>query len=91
MGRVLHVYCDESRQRNEKFMVLGGIITSASSFSNFNLSITEFRSETRMFAEMKWRKVSRGKLNEYKRFLDFFFTLNESGHAYFYVMIINTH
>jgi hypothetical protein len=90
MGRIIHSYCDESRQVRERFMVLGGIAISGEMMESFNASIAKCRQENRMTAEFKWTKVSRGKLDEYKKFIDCFFALNNTGHAHFHSLIIDT-
>lgn len=85
------VYCDESRQCAEHFMVLGGIIIPADNLDSFNASMQQFRTEQRMFAELKWSKVSNGKLAEYKAFVDYFFSLNTTRKAHFHALIVDTH
>lgn len=90
MSKAIHVYCDESRQTADRFMALGGIVLPASQVPVFNESMNNFRAEQRMSAELKWRKVSRGKLKEYKRFVEYFFALNNAGLASFRCLIIDT-
>ncbi|HEY2329565.1 MAG TPA: DUF3800 domain-containing protein [Verrucomicrobiae bacterium] len=90
MGRIIHAYCDESRQTSERFMVLGGMAIPESLAASFNASIAQCRHENRMTAEFKWRKVSRAKINEYKKFIDCFFALNNTSHAHFHALIIDT-
>ena len=90
MGRIIHAYCDESRQVRERFMVLGGMAISEEMSASFNESIAKCRLDNKMSAEFKWKKVSRGKLSEYKKFIDCFFALNNTGHAHFHAIIFDT-
>lgn len=90
MGRIIHVYCDESRQTQERFMVLGGIAVASEKMGEFNASIQVCRNNGQIFGEFKWRKVSKAKLGDYKKFIDCFFTLNNTGHAHFHSIIIDT-
>lgn len=88
---VYHIYCDESRQTRDRFMVLGGLILRADDVSLFNDTIQKFRNETKMFAELKWTKVSRSKLSVYRRFVDYFFALNNTDRLFFRCIIIDNH
>jgi len=88
---VYHVYCDESRQSKDRFMVLGGIIIPSTSVEQFNATMRKFRDEERMFAERKWSKVSNHKISEYKRFAEYFFALNNNDKLHFHAMIVDNH
>lgn len=85
------VYCDESRQVGERFMTLGGLIIPAANLPVFNASMSQFRAEQKMFAELKWQRVSNQKLTQYRRFVDYFFALNTSKQAHFHALIVDTH
>ncbi len=85
-----HIYCDESRQTEERYMALGGILITERRAMELEESVRKFRTECNMHAEMKWGKVSNGKLPEYKKFLDLFFALNRSNFAHFHCMILDT-
>ncbi len=71
-------------------MVLGGMAITQASVSVFDNSIQKFRDENKMWAELKWRKISNGKLQEYKRFVDCFFALNNTNRSHFHALIIDT-
>lgn len=88
---VYHIYCDESRQTRDRFMVLGGLILRVDDVLLFNQTIQKFREETKMYAELKWTKVSRSKLPVYERFVDYFFALNNTDRLFFRCIIIDTH
>jgi hypothetical protein len=85
-----HIYCDESRQTKDRYMVLGGLILDAENVAEFHATMAKFRRECRMFAELKWGKVSSMKLEEYRRFIDYFFALNDTEHVHFHSLIIDT-
>ncbi|MFN3349106.1 DUF3800 domain-containing protein [Pseudorhodoplanes sp.] len=67
------IYLDESSQNRHEYLVLGGLILHKSCTSRFNELIAQARKPELPFGEMKWAKVSRSKLDAYKRVIDFFF------------------
>ncbi|MBI4721635.1 MAG: DUF3800 domain-containing protein [Candidatus Stahlbacteria bacterium] len=77
---IYHIYCDESRQTQDRYMVLGGIITTAKNVELFNQAMQLYRDGQNMRAEIKWGKVSDKKLSEYKALIDLFFSFNEALH-----------
>jgi hypothetical protein len=86
-----NIYCDESRQTKDRFMVLGGLIIEQSDVPKFDSTMKKFRVEQKMHAELKWTKVSRGKLREYEGFIDYFFALNSSDKVHFHSIILDNH
>ncbi len=72
-------------------MIIGGIIIPLSNVENFNATMKQYRLEQKMFAELKWSKVSNQKLLEYKRFIDYFFALNNTDNLHFHCIIIDNH
>jgi hypothetical protein len=86
-----HIYCDESRQTKERFMVLGGIMARAASIERIENTMRLFRTKHNMFAELKWTKVSNQKVEEYKSFVNLFFALNNSDIVQFHSIIIDNH
>ena len=89
--KLYHIYCDESRQSKDRFMVLGGIIIPSGNIDAFNETMEKFRNENNMRAELKWSKVSNQKLSEYKVFVDYFFALNNTDKLHFHCIIIDNH
>jgi len=69
----MHVYCDESSQSKDRYMVIGGIWIPALNVQSFDEDIAKFRNDYNMKNELKWGKISKGKLNEYKIFIDIIF------------------
>lgn len=86
-----NIYCDESRQSKDRYMVLGGLIIPAREVEIFNATMKNFREEQKMFSELKWTKVSNQKIKEYKRFVDYFFALNNSDKLHFHCIIVDNH
>lgn len=88
--KLYDVYCDESRQTKDRYMVLAGIILDRSEVHSFEETMVGFRRETRMTAELKWGRVSNAKLPEYRRYIDYFFALNDTDRLHFVTMILDT-
>ena len=88
---VYHIYCDESRHTAERFMILAGIRLRATAEPGIKAMFDDYQRFNAMHAELKWRKVSRYKLAEYKRFLDYFLTLNTANQVHFKSIVLDTH
>lgn len=84
-----HIYCDESRQTQDRYMVFGGIIVPSGNIKQFEEAIALFRSTNNMMGELKWSKVSTQKLAEYKAFIDLFFAFIKGMH--FKAIVLDTH
>ncbi|MCC6458050.1 MAG: DUF3800 domain-containing protein [Caldilineaceae bacterium] len=87
--RFLHIYCDESRHMAHRFMVLGGLILDRRYEESFNRSFLNYCSNSKMHSELKWNKVSRGKLQEYKSLLDLVSSCNK--YIHFKALVVDTH
>lgn len=88
---ILYVFADESRQCNERYMVLGGVILHSNSIDTYTKTMSSFRAKHNMRAEMKWSKVSNQKIDEYNVFVDHFFALANVNHINFRCLILDTH
>lgn len=88
---IYHIYCDESRQSKDRFMVIGGTIIPLNNVEQFNKTMQKYRTEQKMFSELKWSKVTNQKLTEYKRFVEYFFALNNTDKLHFHCIIIDNH
>lgn len=86
-----HIYCDESRQTKDRFMVIGGIIIPQENVDAFNQTMEKFRQEENMWAELKWSKVTNQKLSSYLRFVDYFFEQNKTDKLHFHAVIVDNH
>ena len=85
------VYTDESRQSKDRYMVLGGLLMPASNVEEFETTMRKFRDETKMFAELKWSKITNQKYDQYKRFVEYFFALSNTDKLHFHSLIIDNH
>ncbi len=56
----------------------------------FGEVMREWREKSNMVRELKWTKVSRGKINEYKSLVDLFFMLCKSRRISFRSMVVDT-
>lgn len=83
------VFCDESRQTNSRWMLLGSIWIPRKLEEEFEKICFEFRQKTQNSkAYFKWTKVSRGKLDAYKGLVDLFFKFDN---IRFKCLLIDTH
>jgi hypothetical protein len=89
-GPLLHVYCDESRQTQDRYMVFGGIIVRARAALAFDQAMALWRNAQNMHAELKWVKVSDQKLAEYKSLVDLFFLLAGKNELHFKSVVFDT-
>ncbi|MGB9594594.1 MAG: DUF3800 domain-containing protein [Anaerolineae bacterium] len=62
----IHVYADESRLKEERYMLIGGLWVPAPAEAALRADIAKLRAESRLTAEFKWTKVSRAKLSAYQ-------------------------
>lgn len=83
------VFCDESRQTDSRWMLLGSIWIPRKLEEEFERICFDFRQKTKNSkAYFKWTKVSRGKLDAYKELVDIFFKFKE---IRFKCILIDTH
>ncbi|HHV61788.1 MAG TPA: DUF3800 domain-containing protein [Firmicutes bacterium] len=88
---LVRVYGDESRQTGAKYMVLGAMWIDPAWEEVLVNDCMDFRNRTGMYHQLKWKKVSDQKLEEYKEFIDIFFRHNQQHHVAFRCIVINTH
>jgi hypothetical protein len=69
-------------------MVIGGIIVDRSDRSILDGKFASFRSAEKMYATLKWEKVTNQKYEQYRKFVDIFFDNNPLMH--FKSIIIDT-
>lgn len=70
-------------------MLLGGIIVEPSSLVEMLEGLSSWRKKHNMAAELKWSKVSKQKLEEYKSLVDGFFKRAEMGHMHFCCVVFS--
>lgn len=88
---ISHIFCDESRQTKDRYMVLGGLIIPKPTMNTVIETLKDFREEEGMRAELKWTKITNQMLPKYKRFVDYFFALNNNDKLHFHSIIIDNH
>lgn len=88
---VYRIFSDESRQSKDRYMVLAGVIIPQHRIDEFNQTMSAYRKSTNMHSELKWSKVSRAKLDNYKIFVDYFFALCDTDVLHFRSIIFDNH
>jgi len=78
MNRIINVYCDESchlPNDGQKAMVLGALWCFKTKAGEHNQAIARLKAKHHLspFFEIKWTKVSSGKLDFYKELFNYFF------------------
>jgi len=87
---LFHIYCDESRQTKHRYMMFGGIIVRYNDIPLLESTIKNWRENAKMYAELKWTKVSKGKLDNYKSLVDLFFSLASENRLAFKSVVFDT-
>jgi hypothetical protein len=85
------VFVDESSQTKHKYLLLGGIIIPGASSDELRQRIWEARQPELPQGEMKWVKVSRSKIEAYRRVVDVFFDGLDIGGMEFHSLVVDTH
>jgi hypothetical protein len=88
---VRNVYIDESSQTKARFLVLGGITVMAQHAAPFETFLRWRRHPELPSSEMKWTKVSRGKLLAYERVVTEFFDPPWRKFVQFHSLVVDTH
>jgi hypothetical protein len=84
-------FADEAGISNDRFTVVGGLCVRGSAIPSLHANIEAFRDRHNMKSELKWSKISNQKTDEYKAFVDLFFTLNNSNKLHFHALIFDSH
>lgn len=90
INQVSDVFIDESSQTKHRYLVLGGVIVPASQTNALSVGLMNARLPQLPAGEAKWTKVSRTKINAYRRLVDFFFS-PEAGDCHFHSLVVDTH
>ncbi|MDO8420679.1 MAG: DUF3800 domain-containing protein [Parvibaculum sp.] len=84
-------YIDESSQTAHRYLVLGAIVLPAQNTAEFSeLFIKTRYPELNANSEMKWVKVSKGKISSYLRAVDLFFEKQYSTAPHFHSLVVDT-
>ncbi len=84
MGRIINIYCDESchlPNDGQKAMVLGALWCFKAKANMHNQEIADLKAKHRLspFFEIKWTKISSGKLEFYIDLINYFFNQRTMG------------
>ena len=82
------IYCDEASIVQQRYMLIGGLWVPWDAESAVRGSFNAVRNLHQLRSEMKWKKVSRSKLDAYKAYSDVLWT---DPNLAFRCIIIDTH
>lgn len=77
-------YADESSIVQERYSVVSGTVVRSDRLKIVLNGIARLREKHKMFAELKWSKVSNQKIDAYTEFVDFFFDMRAKGYLAFH-------
>lgn len=77
-------YADESSITGAKHSVVGGTVVRSDRLQFVLHGIAALRTKHKMFAELKWSKISNQKYDAYLDFVKFFFTMRARGYLAFH-------
>lgn len=99
--KTFHIYSDESRHKNERFLLLSGLWIEEANIEIAEKEITALRDKygyinslgerIAFLGEFKWTKVSERYLRVYKEIVDIFFNWIDNDIVRFNVMLVDTH
>jgi hypothetical protein len=85
------IYIDESSQTKHRYLLLGGLIIPTQQITTFDAAAVDARGTDLPAREMGWTKVSRSKLEAYRRFVSIVSALREIQPLDFHCIVIDTH
>lgn len=85
------IYIDESSQTKNRYLVMGGIGLEAAAMAAALDCLAQARLPQLPHGEMKWGKVSAGKLAAYGRTVKAFFDHPALSGAHFHCLVVDTH
>lgn len=85
---ICDVYIDESSQNNHEYFVIGGLIVPIEIAPELTNRILAIRLPELPQGEMKWAKVSKGKLAAYQRVVDLFFEPEFAGAIEYHSLVV---
>lgn len=98
--KCIHIYSDESRHRNERFLLLAGLWVEESKIKATEDEISSFRKRhgfinsqgqrVDFLGEFKWTKISQRYLPVYKELVDIAFKWIEEDRVRFNVILVDT-
>jgi hypothetical protein len=87
---IAEIYIDESSQNNHRYLVLGAVLVELTDTPQMIAKIMAARQPSLPYGEMKWTKVSRTKLDTYKRVIKTFFVENVADTIHFHSLVVDT-
>jgi hypothetical protein len=84
------IYADESSQTKHRFLALGALTARTDTVPEIIRAIQAARLPSLPQGEMKWTKVSSGKLEAYRSVVDAFFSLSDQDLLHFHAILIDT-
>lgn len=72
-------FADESDITTARYSMVGGTAIQSSSLRRVYKRIFDLRIKHKMFAELKWQKISNQKVDAYREFIELYFELVERG------------
>lgn len=91
LSKRYYIYTDESNQTGNRYMVLSGVILPEANLDKVESSIAVYRNTYNMQAELKWERVANQRYEEYKAFVDYFFSLNNADAMHFKALVVDNH
>jgi hypothetical protein len=89
---ISEIYIDETSQTKHRYLVIGGIILHSPRCAAAEQALHAARQPELPAMEIGWTKVSRSKLEAYRRFVDVFFdNPAHVGPFEFHAVVIDTH
>ena len=82
---------DEACISNDRYTVVGGICMHKNTVDQVLNTLSKYRKDYNMLAELKWSKISPQKLLEYEFLVDYFFAMNNVNHLQFYCLVFDSH
>lgn len=100
-SKIIHIYSDESRHKNERFLLLGGIWIEEEKIKIANSEMATLRrnngyknsdgEQIDFLGEFKWTKVSKKYLPVYQQVIDLFFDWIDRDIIRSCIMLVDTH
>lgn len=87
---ISNIYIDESSQTQHRYLILGGVIIPKTQADAALHKLHAYRLPDITTGEMKWSKVSRSKLDAYKRVIDAFWDDDTVKHFHFHSLFVDT-
>lgn len=86
-----HVFIDESSQNAHRYMVLGAVVVPGTEVDAATNALAELLARHGVHAgELKWTKVSRGKLAAYQAAIDYYFDILVPLGAQCHALVVDT-